>query len=66
MPANILNEAARAAAQAAEARKHTANDHKCTELGWSCVPLAVESYGACRTSCLTTGCSHVKQHVQDI
>ena len=34
------------AAQAAEARKHTANDQKCTELGWSCVPLAVESYGA--------------------
>ena len=35
-----------AAAQAAEARKRTANDQKCTELGWSCVPLAVESYGA--------------------
>ena len=47
--ANILNEAgmtAGVAAQAAEARKHTANDQKCTELGWSCVPLAVESYGA--------------------
>ena len=25
-------------------RKHTANDPKCTELGWVCVPLAVESY----------------------
>eukprot|EP00731_Ephydatia_muelleri_P016377 Em0009g801a len=37
---------AREAAQAAEARKHTANDQKCTELGWSCVPLAVESYCA--------------------
>ena len=34
------------AAQAAEARKHTANDQKCTELGWTCVPLAMESYGA--------------------
>eukprot|EP00731_Ephydatia_muelleri_P019688 Em0012g513a len=47
--ANILNEAgmtAGAAAQAAKVRKHTANDQKCTELGWSCVPLAVESYGA--------------------
>ena len=47
--ANILKEAgatAGAAAQAAEARKHTTNDQKCTELGWSCVPLAVESYGA--------------------
>ena len=46
---NILKEAgttAGPAAQAAEARKHTANDQKCTELGWSCVPLAVESYGA--------------------
>ena len=32
--------------QAAEARKHTANDQKSTELGWSCVTLAVESYGA--------------------
>ena len=34
------------AAQSAEAHKHMANDQKCTELGWSFVPLAVESYGA--------------------
>ena len=34
-----------AAALAAEARKHTANDPKCEELGWVCVPLAVETYG---------------------
>ena len=34
------------AAQAAEARKHVANDQKCSELGWSCIPLAVEYYGA--------------------
>ena len=34
-----------AAAQAAEAQKHMANDQKCTKLEWSCVPLAVESYG---------------------
>ena len=33
-----------AAAEAAENRKHTANDPKCAELGWRCVPLAVESY----------------------
>ena len=33
------------AAGNAEARKHTANDQKCRELGWVCVPLAVESYG---------------------
>ena len=31
-----------AAAEAAENRKHTANDPKCAELGWRCVPLAVE------------------------
>ena len=33
-----------AAAEAAENRKHTANDPKCAELGWRCVPLAVETY----------------------
>eukprot|EP00731_Ephydatia_muelleri_P016225 Em0009g649a len=47
--ANILKEAgmtAGAAAQAAEVRRHTANGQRCTNLGWSCIPLAVESYGA--------------------
>ena len=34
------------AARAAEMRKHEENDAKCSELGWMCVPLAVESYGA--------------------
>ena len=29
----------------AEARKHNANDSKCAELGWVCIPLAVESNG---------------------
>ena len=33
------------AAVAAESRKHIANDPKCFELGWTCVPLAVETYG---------------------
>eukprot|EP00731_Ephydatia_muelleri_P036192 Em0213g5a len=33
------------AALAAEQRKHHANDAKCSELGWNCIPLAVESYG---------------------
>ena len=32
------------AALAAEQRRHHANDAKCFELGWKCVPLAVESY----------------------
>ena len=27
-------------------RKHEANDVKCSELGWLCIPLVVESYGA--------------------
>ena len=29
----------------AEARKYNANDSKCAECGWVCIPLAVESYG---------------------
>ncbi|KAL5463779.1 hypothetical protein EMCRGX_G032713 [Ephydatia muelleri] len=33
------------AALAAEQWKHHANVAKCSELGWKCVPLAVESYG---------------------
>eukprot|EP00731_Ephydatia_muelleri_P009104 Em0004g1442a len=34
------------AAQATEARKHQANDPKCSELGWVCIPMVVETYGA--------------------
>ena len=33
------------AAHKAECRKHSSNDPKYQELGWVCVPLAVESYG---------------------
>ena len=33
-------------AQATESRKHHANDPKCTYLGWVCVPMFVETYGA--------------------
>ena len=46
---NIKSEAgvtAGAAVQATELRKHEANDVKCSELGWLCIPLVVESYGA--------------------
>ena len=32
-------------AKAAEQRNHSENDPKCVELGWRCIPLAVESYG---------------------
>ena len=35
-----------AAAQATESRKHQANDPKCSDLGWECVPMVVETYGA--------------------
>ena len=34
------------AALATEGRKHRANDAKCKELGWFCVLLAAETYGA--------------------
>ncbi|KAL5474062.1 hypothetical protein EMCRGX_G028636 [Ephydatia muelleri] len=34
-----------AAAEEVEVRKHRANDPKCSELGWVCIPLAVETYG---------------------
>ena len=42
-----LNEAgARSGSAAGKAavRKHNANDAKCTELGWVCIPLAIETY----------------------
>ena len=37
-----------AAAHATELRKHEANDAKCSDLGWICIPLVVESYGQWR------------------
>ena len=46
--AEIISEAsvtAGSAAYAAKQRKYIANDPKCNELGWICVPLAVELYG---------------------
>ena len=45
---SILNEAcvtAGSSAQVSEQRKHASNNVKCSELGWSCIPLAVETYG---------------------
>ena len=45
---------ATAAAQATEARKHKANDPKCSELGWVCVPMVVESHYHHRLSSLQT------------
>ena len=47
-PVNLLEAgvSATAAAQATESRKHHANDPKCSDLGWVCVPMVVETYGA--------------------
>ena len=42
---NNINNTSGSAALAAEVRKHNANDAKCSELGWSCIPIAVETYG---------------------
>ncbi|KAL5508829.1 hypothetical protein EMCRGX_G004082 [Ephydatia muelleri] len=45
---SILNEACATAGSSprvSEQRKHASNDVKCSELGWSCIPLAVETYG---------------------
>ncbi|KAL5490809.1 hypothetical protein EMCRGX_G015994 [Ephydatia muelleri] len=45
----FISEAGRtagSAAVAAELRKHSANDAKCSELRWTCIPLVAESYGA--------------------
>ena len=35
-----------AAAHASEIRKHNSNDGKCGNLGWVCIPLVFETYGA--------------------
>ena len=45
---SILNEACvtpGSSARVSEQRKHASNDVKCSELGWSCIPLAVETFG---------------------
>ena len=49
LKSNILSEAgvvAGAAARQTEERKHTCNDTICSELGWKCVPLVMETFGA--------------------
>ncbi|KAL5505639.1 hypothetical protein EMCRGX_G007103 [Ephydatia muelleri] len=42
------------AAKAAEVRKHSKYDVKCSELEWRCTPLAVETYGAWGTEARDT------------
>ena len=41
----ILPDHSGAAANGAELRKLNANSTKCTELGWTCIPMAVETFG---------------------
>ena len=52
---NVLFEVGLAAGQAARAteqRKHDENDAKSKELGWVCVPMVVEAYGAWGTEAM--------------
>ena len=44
---SVLSEAsvrAGSAVQAAERCKHQTSNEKCQELGWACIPLAIETY----------------------
>ena len=43
---SVAGLSAGAAALSTEERKHTENDPKCNALGWCCIPLVAESYGA--------------------
>ena len=40
---SILNEACVTAGSSAQVSEHASNDGKCSELGWSCIPVAVET-----------------------
>ena len=52
------------AALASEGRKHRANDAKCKELGWLCVPLVAETYGAWGSEAVDAGFSACHAHMQ--
>ena len=41
----LLNQQELQLIQQSACRKHSSNDPKCQELGWVCIPLAVETYG---------------------
>ena len=43
---SVAGLSAGAAALSTEEHKHIENDPKCNALGWSCIPLVAESYGA--------------------
>ena len=55
--ASLMSEGA--AAEEAEARKHRANDPKCSELGWVCIPLAEETYKNWGREAQSTFSSHL-------
>ena len=46
-------------AQVSEQRKHASNNVKCSELGWPCIPLAVETYGCWVAEALSRLASHL-------
>ena len=53
--AQIFQEAcvtAGSAALAAQIRKHRVNDERCSDLGWACIPLVVETYGCWGTEAI--------------
>ena len=47
------------AALAAEVRKHSSNDAKCLELGWLCVPIAVETDGCWSAKAMSRLTTHL-------
>lgn len=63
---NTLLEAsvtAGSAALAAETHKHATNDAKCSELGWSCIPIAVETFGCWGAESQTKSLSLLAGHL---
>ena len=54
------------ASRAAEFRKHSANDTKCAQLSWKCIPLAVESYGACFSQVAIRGNTYKSKALADL
>ena len=55
-----------AAAEEAEARKHRANDPKCSELGWVCIPLAVETFSRLASHLAIITSSHKGQVLTEL
>ena len=61
---SVAGLSAGAAALSTEERKHNENDPKCNALGWYCVPLVTESYGAWGKEAMDSfkmSCHHIGQ-----